>query len=142
MEPQAPQIPEAMPAAPEQGPDQQAPTVEAAPVAPTPEVQAGSSEGANQGASVQLPPIMPAAPVLPVQDPIDPAASVGQPGVVVTSPPVADDIDIIEKEWVDKAKAIVEKTKADPHQQSTEVNALKADYLKKRYGKDVKVTDS
>ena len=55
---------------------------------------------------------------------------------------MADDIDIIEKEWVDKAKAIVEKTKADPHQQSTEVNALKADYLKKRYGKDVKVTDS
>jgi hypothetical protein len=65
-----------------------------------------------------------------------------QPGVVVTTPPVADDVDVIEKEWVDKAKQIVDKTKTDPHQQSREVNMLKADYLKKRYGKEIKVTDT
>lgn len=54
------------------------------------------------------------------------------------SPAVADDVDVIEKEWVDRAKKIVEETKDDPHQQEIAVNQLQADYLMKRYGKQVK----
>ena len=49
----------------------------------------------------------------------------------------AEDSDLIEKEWVEKAKAIVEKTRKDPFRQSLELNQLKADYLQKRYGKNV-----
>ncbi|MFO0881842.1 MAG: hypothetical protein U0491_00085 [Candidatus Saccharimonadales bacterium] len=53
-------------------------------------------------------------------------------------PPVADDVDVIEKEWVEKAKTIVEQTKADPHQQSAALSTFKNDYMKKRYGKEIK----
>ncbi|MEI6755957.1 MAG: hypothetical protein WCK80_03035 [bacterium] len=52
---------------------------------------------------------------------------------------VKDDGDLIEKEWVDKAKQIVEKTRSDPYKQSEELTVMKADYMKKRYGKDIKV---
>lgn len=52
---------------------------------------------------------------------------------------VQDDGDLIEKEWVDKAKQIVEKTRNDPYKQSEELTVMKADYMKKRYGKDIKV---
>mgnify|MGYP003597931939 CR=1 FL=1 len=58
------------------------------------------------------------------------------------SPSVADDVDLIEKEWVLKAKAIVSQTKDDPSQQSKDMNKFKADYLKTRYSKDIKVSEA
>lgn len=51
------------------------------------------------------------------------------------SPIVASDDDVIEKEWVDKAKKIITETKDDPHQRTARVNDLQKDYLQKRYGK-------
>ena len=57
-----------------------------------------------------------------------------------TTPPIADDIDLIEKEWVDKAKQIVERTKQDPYVQNEEMTKMKADYLKKRYNRDIKAS--
>lgn len=65
-----------------------------------------------------------------------------QPNSAIADPIIADDVDVIEKEWVDKAKRIVSATKADPHQQETEVSKLQADYLLKRYNKNVKLTES
>ncbi len=56
-------------------------------------------------------------------------------------PAMADDIDLIEREWVHKAKEIVEQTKGDPHTQNKEINKVKADYLKKRYNKDLKLEE-
>lgn len=58
------------------------------------------------------------------------------------SPGVAEDVDLIEKEWVIKAKAIVDKTKDDPNKQNQDINKFKADYLKRRYSKDIKVSES
>jgi hypothetical protein len=57
------------------------------------------------------------------------------------SPQLADDTDLIEKEWVMKAKHIVEQTKADPYMQTKEMNKMKADYLKKRYAKELKLPE-
>lgn len=57
------------------------------------------------------------------------------------APSIAADDDLIEKEWVLRAKAIVAKTKDDPHQQNKELNLYKADYIKKRYNKDIKVSE-
>lgn len=54
---------------------------------------------------------------------------------------IADDTDLIEKEWVNKAKQIVEQTKHDPHLQTNEMSKFKAEYQKKRYNKDVKVSN-
>lgn len=59
--------------------------------------------------------------------------------VVSSSPAVAEDVDVIEKEWVDKAKQIISSTKDDPYKRSAQVNELQRDYLKKRYGKDLGV---
>jgi hypothetical protein len=54
------------------------------------------------------------------------------------APLIADDVDVIEKEWVDKAKNIVNQTKEDPYAQEQEVSRLQADYLAKRYNKNIK----
>ncbi len=73
----------------------------------------------------------------------DDASSSAVPGSSYsTTALIADDADLIEKEWVLKAKAIVMRTKDDPREQNIQMNDVKADYLKKRYNKDLKVTES
>jgi hypothetical protein len=47
------------------------------------------------------------------------------------------DIDVIEKEWVEKAKSIVSKTKDDPRGQSIELSGMKREYIEKRFGKSL-----
>lgn len=80
----------------------------------------------------------------PAQTAVLPAVNVPMPslpsddaGLSDATPVVAADDDLIEKEWVDKAKAIIVKTKDDPYQRELQVGKLQADYLKKRYGKDL-----
>lgn len=73
-----------------------------------------------------------ATPAVPVQDPV---AQPAQPAT--NTPMVAADEDLIEKEWVDKAKEIIEQTRDDPHARTQKVNELQRDYLQKRYGKVV-----
>ncbi len=51
----------------------------------------------------------------------------------------AEDVDLIEKEWVEKAKLIVAQTTGDPYTQNKEINKMKADYIKKRYNKDIRL---
>ncbi len=79
---------------------------------------------------------------LPLGMPAGPATD--QPAAARSphSPVVADDVDLIEKEWVLKAKAIVAQTKDDPNQQNKAMNRFKADYLKTRYSKDIKVSET
>jgi len=57
------------------------------------------------------------------------------------SVPADDDSDALDEEWVNKAKAIVEQTKADPYTESKELGKAKADYLRIRYNKQLKVDD-
>lgn len=95
---------------------------------------------ANQNQGMVLPPVLPDP--QPAQTPNDPS-SVNTAGNDNTSPDdnspvIADDVDVIEKEWVDKAKQIVNETKDDPYRQEEEVEKLQRDYLKKRYGKEIK----
>ena len=56
---------------------------------------------------------------------------------LVPAPEHAGDNDLIEKEWVTKAKQIVEHTAADPFRQQQELSKMKVDYMKKRYNKDI-----
>ena len=53
----------------------------------------------------------------------------------------AEDVDLIEKVWVEKAKEIVQKTVGDPYKQNQELSQVKAAYIKKRYSKDIKVSE-
>lgn len=50
---------------------------------------------------------------------------------------IADDNDVIEKEWVDKAKQIVASTQGDPHAKSSQMSGLKKEYIHQRFGKDI-----
>ena len=71
--------------------------------------------------------------------PVAPQQTTAAPAHALTNPDLAEDVDLIEKEWVEKAKAIVSHTKEDPRRQNTELNRMKADYIKKRYNKDIQV---
>ena len=54
----------------------------------------------------------------------------------------AEEVDTpFDEEWVAKAKAIVERTHTDPYAQSREISKLKAQYIKARYHKDIKVSE-
>jgi hypothetical protein len=52
-----------------------------------------------------------------------------------------DNTDALDEEWVSKAKAIVERTKSDPYLETKELNKAKADYLRVRYNKELKVSE-
>ncbi|MEI7632057.1 MAG: hypothetical protein WCJ60_01895 [bacterium] len=73
-----------------------------------------------------------------IQSIVGNTASAVDPAVTHSSDISAADVDLIEKEWVQKAKAIVEHTIGDPFTQNKEINKIKADYIKKRYNKDIK----
>lgn len=59
----------------------------------------------------------------------------------IVVPDTADDNDLIEKEWVLKAKKIVESNREDPYNQSKQMTAYRADYLRKRYNKIIKTSE-
>ena len=75
--------------------------------------------------AISLPTSMPATP---------PAASAKASDHILT------DDDLIEKEWVNKAKRIVEQTREDPYKQSENLTVFKADYIKQHYGKTIKLS--
>jgi hypothetical protein len=49
----------------------------------------------------------------------------------------AEDVDLIEKHWVEKAKEIVDKTANDPYAQKNEISKVGAEYKKTRFNKTV-----
>lgn len=79
------------------------------------------------------PPIV--APTLPAPVVDDVVATAGMSDD--DSPLVAGDEDVIEKEWVDKAKKIIAETKEDPHQREQQIKKLQVEYLRKRYGREI-----
>ena len=56
-------------------------------------------------------------------------------------PQLADDTDLIEKEWVAQVKHVVRSTINDPYEFNRQFTNLKAEYMQKRYGRDLKVSD-
>jgi hypothetical protein len=77
--------------------------------------------------------------VTPIAAIPDPAAALpaASTSVVTDAPLTAANDDVIEKEWVDKAKQIITGTKDDPYKRGQQVGELQRDYMKKRYGKEV-----
>lgn len=85
-------------------------------------------------AATVLPPVVTGQVQTPVND-----AVVGDDSTDV--PLVAADEDLIEKEWVDKAKKIIVSTKEDPYRREAEVSKLQVEYLRKRYGKELGISE-
>lgn len=88
------------------------------------------SSGPNPAQSVFTPPPLPTISA-------DSTSNVVVDPVADENPSAASDDDLIEKEWVEKAKRVVSETRDDPYQQDAAIGRLQADYLKKRYGKEV-----
>lgn len=88
----------------------------------------------DPGAVVQATPVAPPLPSITPQSAQQPTTTLAN-----TNPAFAADDEVIEKEWVEKAKKVIAETKHDPHLQESEVSKLQADYLQKRYGKTVKL---
>lgn len=80
-----------------------------------------------------------AQPVTPVVIPTPPLPSAlgSVPADDTAGPTIASDDDLIEKEWVDKAKKIISETQNDPYLREQQVTKLQSDYLRKRYGKEL-----
>lgn len=81
-----------------------------------------------------LPPPIATPPALPPPPVSSPASNTTDDSAM---PLTAGDDDLIEKEWVEKAKKIVASTKGDPYRREQEVGRLQEDYLRKRYGKEL-----
>ena len=126
---------------PEQAPAKYLPSVELTPGLTSPESGLNSGPERNEQkadmtaimADVNLTTILPA----PVIDKF----SVADNTTLGISPLTANDDDLIEKEWVDKAKKIVTDTQNDPHQREKEVSRLQVDYIKKRFGRELGVAE-
>src|SRR5437588_642777 len=78
-----------------------------------------------------------ASPPQPPANPTPPQPTASTPPAIPT-PAVASDVDVIEKEWVDAAESAVKTHTGDPHAEEEAFEDLQVDYLKKRYGKDIK----
>jgi hypothetical protein len=107
-------------------------TPEVQPVQPAEAAPNAASQPA--AASVQNPPLAQPQPQVGIQ----PQSQQQQTPAIPPTPPEAEDVDLIEKEWVDAAEKVVQQTADDPYQQEEAVEKLQLDYLKKRYGKEIK----
>lgn len=110
------------------------------PLPPTPPTSSTPSS-----TTVPVPAAVPAGSTTPPTAAANPPSRTGNfTGPPATTPPLAaappDDQDLIEKEWVNKAKAIVDHTRNDPHKQAEELTLFRADYMKKRYDKHIKLS--
>jgi hypothetical protein len=84
-----------------------------------------------------------ATPALPQQaTPPQQSSDQASPTSSITASLPAQDTDLIEKEWVERAKTIVSKTLDDPYKQKSEMSKIKADYIKKRFDKTIPLDDS
>jgi len=103
----------------------------------------------QQAVPQQMPQGMPAAPVNAQPAAMQPAPQQPANGLPQATMPAmqempavqADDESAIDQEWTNKAREIVERTHADPFLESRELSKIKAQYIKVRYNKDIKVED-
>lgn len=124
---------------PEQSPMGYGQNLEHAPLPPTPESGIERNperfEQRSESAPAMTTPTVLPAPVIALPAPALPDDTAA--ALPSSTPLVANDDDLIEKEWVDKAKTIIVQTKDDPYRREQEVGKLQADYLRKRYGREL-----
>lgn len=113
---------------------------QSAPIAPE-AAPTANTDASAQSASAQQPVQLPQFPNSPIPPASGSTVVSGAVSAIPANPVIADDVDVIEKEWVDQADKIIEQTKGDPYMEEEAIESLQIDYLKKRYGHDVKKSD-
>jgi hypothetical protein len=100
----------------------------------------------SEGAPTKQAPKFPASTAPPAPPPIQQQAQLPQQTTAQPATPSsglhAQDTDLIEKEWVVRAKNIIASTQDDPFKQKSEMSKFKADYIKKRFNKSIPLDDS
>lgn len=133
------------PRSPEQQPVPQVESYDVPPNFASPEAfPSASPERVEQRSAVELAPQPPAAMPMPVVPmPPMPQAPVATPAPdpSVANPIAANDDDVIEKEWVDRAKQVIIQTKDNPYAREKAIGELQHDYLAKRYGRQIGASD-
>lgn len=119
--------------------------------------QPPSPEGeAKQGRTVEAPaarpetsgnrPMAPALPAVPQDIPAADQPVIAAPPQDVTAPAdtgISDaNPDHIEHEWVNKVKNVVASTRDDPYMQKDQMSKVKAEYIKKRFNKQIKTDEA
>ena len=87
----------------------------------------------------------PALPVIPDDIPAVDAPVITVP-VQDTAAPILDhpasDTERIEPVWVNKAKQIIAQTHSDPYMQKDQMSRIKAEYIQKRFNKQIKTDEA
>lgn len=63
----------------------------------------------------------------------------GQAGAQSTPMQVPEEKDNIDQAWIDRIQGVVDQTKNDPHARNQAISRLRADYMKQKYNKDIKL---
>ncbi len=122
-------------------------------VAPDQLIGTGTQEQALRPATPEVVPAPQSAPTAPqntgqpqatpphltAQDVANAIAAAPAPAApVVSAPQIAADQDVVEPEWVEAAEQAIAQTAGNPYAEEEAVESLQVDYLKKRYGHEVK----
>lgn len=128
-----------MQAAGQQMPQNQAPTQ---PSVQSPEQLPAAAEQAIPAANpaaIPVPPIAGSGATQTQNSAQAPAANDVAPTTKNVAAKIIEDKDLIEKEYVDRARKIVEDNRDDPYKQSEELTAFRAEYMQKEYNKSIKI---
>lgn len=115
---------------------------EFAPGSPEREQSPASPERGGEQRQQQVP-AQPAPQPVSLPQPQQPNTQTTDDDTAVLSgvPDVAADDDRIEREWVDKAKKIIDDTQGDPYRREQAISQLQQEYLLKRYRKEIGTGD-
>lgn len=101
-----------------------------------------TTTGKQQATTLSSSPAPPQQPIIvPIPVKLGDADDTSASGTLTTDLS-AQDVDLIEKQWVERAKAIVARTQNDPYIQKKEINKAGADYIKKRFNKTIPTDDA
>lgn len=104
----------------------------------SPEHSQETAQKSNERSPIEMAPPAPQQPLPPIPPPSTYASQQPNDADTITSNPInANDDDMIEKEWVNRAKQILTQTKDDPYAREKAIGELQRDYLMKRYGKQL-----
>lgn len=121
------------------------PQMESYEVAPvSPEISHDLSPEHNMERSpVEFAPPQPPMPIVmpATAQPVAEPATLPQTISSSANPTAANDDDVIEMEWVHRAKQIIIQTKDSPFAREKAIAELQRDYLMKRYGRQVGASD-
>ncbi|HSX01718.1 MAG TPA: hypothetical protein VLI05_00205 [Candidatus Saccharimonadia bacterium] len=112
--------------------------------APQPAAAEAAPRPAPAPQNTGQPPAATAPPQLTANDVAQAIAATPTPAAVaptVQVPSVASDVDVVEPEWVDAAEQTIAHTAGNPYAEEEAVEGLQVDYLKKRYGHEVKKSE-